>query len=82
MLHILTTVTRYGMFCILLESSSYTLSNDVIEKLTFLMFLTAMGTELDLKVACLNYIFTRFCLVIFSHHDTWILCCIIKSHML
>ena len=44
MLHISTTIMRYGMLGILLERSDYALSNDVLKRFPFLTYVTALST--------------------------------------
>ena len=46
---------RYGVLGILLESSNYALSNDVIEKLCFLTSLTALSTGTGFYITSLTY---------------------------
>ena len=48
------TITRCGMLGILLESSNYALSNDVIEKSHFLTSLSALSTQSHIKTRQLS----------------------------
>ena len=54
MLHISMSITRYGMFGILLERSNYALSNDVIKKSHFLMYVTTLSTGTGFYITSLT----------------------------